>query len=185
MLKFALYLNIREDGNVLFHNELFSSFNVAKEQMENFLDNFAKKRGKKLVEISKQEFEKLKVSRKLEDVWYIRKKNSEIIIYSRNVLSGRFYDSHSIEKFGKVGINEFLVSLNDVKNEGKNEDFEIRNLHITNHERGNHVSLVSELKHVLARRERKNIPEIKSQIKFDTKFLEDLVEGKKKLKTVL
>jgi hypothetical protein len=184
MLKFALYLNIKEDGEVLFHNELFSSFNVAKEKMEEFLEEFAKKRGKKVVEITKEDFEKLKNSKKIEDVFYIRKKNSEIIIYSRGVLPGTFYNSYTLEKFGKISVNEFLISSDEEK-EPKIEDFEIRNLHITNHERGTHVTLVSELKDVLSKRYNKNIPEnIGTQTKIDTSFIESLIEGKEKLKTV-
>jgi hypothetical protein len=182
MLKFALYLSTREDGNVIFHNELFSSFNVAKKEMDNFLLEITKKRSKKVIEIEKEEFEKLKISGKIEDAFYIRKKNSQILIYSRGILPGRIYNSYGLNKFGKIGINEFLIQT-ELETQKCVEESKITNLHVTNHERGNHVSLVSELKEVLARREARKIPvKITSQFTFDTSFVEDLIEGKKKLK---
>jgi len=210
MIKFALYLITFQDGEVLFHDKLFSSFNTAKKKMDIFLEEFSKKRGKKTIEISKDDLEKLK-SKKPEDHFYIRKKKSEIIIYSRIILTGRIYNSYSIEKFGKIGINEFLIQNNEIKNKtneihdetnetnyetneindeiNDEKEYEISNLHITNHERGNHVLLISELKNVLNKRKDKNLSEIKIEKRnldnsFNDSLKESLIEGKKLLKNI-
>ncbi len=151
--------------------------------MNRLLENLASKNGKKILEISKEEFEKLKILGKYEDVFYVRRKSSEILIYSQNVIEGRIYNTYTLNKFGKIGINEFLVKGENVSE--KIEEVEIRNLHVTNHERGNHVSLISELREVLAKKERKNIDIVRKEFLINkSSFIDSLVEGKKTLRHI-
>jgi hypothetical protein len=182
MLRYILYLNLKEE--VLFHNELFLSFNNAKEEIDSFFDDYAKKRGKKIVFLSKEELEKLKLVKKPEDFFYIRKKQSEATIYSRITIPGTFYNSYSIEKYGNIGINEFLIrKADEIQNVQNIKD--IKELHITNHERGSHVSLISELKKVLSKRDSpKEIKEIKDIKEKDDSFVKALEEGKTKLRSI-
>jgi len=178
--KYAIYLSLKETCDVYF-SSTYSSFNEAKNHIDSFLENYAKKRGKKTIMVSKEELEKLKHQKTFEDCLYIRRKNSEAVVYYVNILEGRFYNSYSIEKFGKVGVNEFTFSqdTNLTIDEEKTAD-----LHVTNYERGTHVSFVSELKNVLNNRKNITFEILKEEKKEDNPFISSLVEGKGKLKNI-
>jgi hypothetical protein len=209
--KYIIYFTIKETCDVYF-SQPYSTFNKAKDNIDKFLEDHAKNRGKKVINLSKEELEKLKLSKKPEDCFYVRRKNSEAIVYNIVTSYGTFYNSYSVEKFGKINITEILFKKENVcngksdKNEDKSEDNEdkeenfipedkIADLHVTNYERGAHVSFVSELKNVLNSRKLKDIkikPEndTKEEKEKDIKnnkespFIASLIEGKIKLRNI-
>jgi len=185
---YVIYINMKE-GTVIF-SALFSSFSQAKNNIDDFLAEYAKKINKPISFLSKDELEKLKISKKIDDNLYIRKKDSNAIIYFRNTLTGTFYNTYSLQKYAHLGINEFILPLPG------NPKREIKDIHITNRERGSHVNVITELKTVL---HKKNIEdkELKERNKEEHEdncsqreqdkmsiFIRDLMEGKKKLKSV-
>jgi len=177
--KYIIYFSLKESCDVYF-SPMYSSFNNARERIDDFLENYAKKRGKKLINVTKEELEKLKLTKKPENCFYVRRKNSEAIVYHVNISEGTFYNSYSIEKFGKVNINEFLFQQ---KEETIPEE-KVTELYVTNHERGAHVSFLSELKDVINKRENKNLnfDLTNKNEKQDTPFVLSLKEGKQKLR---
>ena len=179
--KYIIYFSLKESCDVYF-SPMYSSFNIAREQIDDFLENYAKKRGKKLINVTKEELEKLKLTKKPENCFYVRRKNSETIVYHVNISEGTFYNSYSIEKFGKVNINEFLFQQ---KEESIPEE-KVTELYVTNHERGAHVSFLSELKDVINKRENKkvNFDLTNKNEKQDTPFVLSLKEGKQKLRKI-
>lgn len=182
---YLIYFCMKETCDVEFSLP-YNSFNSAKDGMENFLNEFSKKRGKNIKFVSKEEFEKIRSLKKPEDCFYVRKKNSEAVIYTVNVLQGTFYNSFYIEKYGKVSIGEFFTSIeNVIINKEKNE--KIKDMHVTNYERGAHVSFVTELKNVLGKRDNSSIIEVPANIPKENvqhqAFISALMEGKKKLKS--
>ena len=180
--KYIIYFSLRESCDVHF-SQMFSSFNMAKQNIDSFLEDFAKKRGKKVVNVSKEELEKMKTCKKPEDCFYVRRKNSEAIVYKVNISQGTFYNSYYLEKYGKLNINEFIFH----QKEEVIPQEKITELYVTNQERGAHISFLSELKDVINKRENK---QVKFQIdnvvkeKTDTEFILSLKEGKKNLKNV-
>ena len=177
--KYVIYLSIKETCDTEF-SLTYNSFNSAKDNIDNFLSQVFEKRNKKYKQISKEEQEKLKYCKNLEDLFYVRRKNSEAIIYFVSIIPGTFYNGYSIEKYGKIGIAEFIVD--ESTGEHNNNEIKIKDMHVTNYERGAHVSFVSELKNVLAKRERKPIT-FEKEFKKDETFVNSLVEGKSKLKS--
>jgi len=179
--KYIIYFSLKESCDVYF-SPMYSSFNNARERIDDFLENYAKKRGKKLINVTKEELEKLKLTKKPENCFYVRRKNSEAIVYHVNISEGTFYNSYSIEKFGKVNINEFLFQQ---KEETIPEE-KVTELYVTNHERGAHVSFLSELKDVINKRENKNLnfDLTNKNEKQDTPFVLSLKEGKQKLRKI-
>ena len=183
--KYIIYFSLRESCDVYF-SQMYSTFNSAKENIDVFLENYAEKRGKKIIITSKEELESLKLSKKCEDCFYVRRKNSEAIVYNVNVSQGTFYNSYSIEKYGKVNINEFIFYQN--KEEVIPEE-KVADLYVTNHERGTHVSFLSELKDVINKREKKEVTfeigESLKKEKTDSDFIKSLKEGKKSLRNII
>jgi len=181
---YVIYFCMKESCDVEFSLP-YDSFNSAKNKIEEFITEFSKRRGKTVKFVSKDEFEKIKTMKRPEICLYVRKKNSEAIVYGVNVSTGTFYNTYSIEKYGKIGIAEFFTQIENTVNKDKNE--KIKDMHVTNYERGAHVSFVSELKNVLSKRDKSSIIEIPSTIPEKNiqhqKFINDLIEGKKKLKT--
>ncbi len=186
---YVIYMNLKE-GSVIF-SELFPSFSQAKNNIDNFLLDYGQKLGKPLSFCSKDELEKLKLNKKIEEGFYVRKKDSNAIIYVRNTIAGTFYNTYVLEKHAHLGINEFILPLTN------NPKKEIKDIHITNRERGSHVNVITELKTVLHKKNKEinrkkdmqedvnrydNEPEIE-QDKMSI-FIRDLTEGKKKLKSV-
>jgi len=189
---YTLYLNVRETGDVIFSNT-YNSYNKAKNNIESFLEEHAKHRGKKIVYVGKEELEKLKTSTKKTDTdFFVKKKKSEAIIYCLSVSPGRIYNSYSIKKYGNVGISEFSVKVpshllpQDEEEElSDSDDFEmIEPNTVSNYEHGTHVTFISELKSVLQNR-RKSICVESPQKNIDNskmeEFIADLVNGKEKL----
>jgi len=179
--KYIIYFSLKDTCDVIF-SPIYSSFNSAKTGIKSFIDSYAQDRGKKTVLISKEELEKLKCSKKPEDCFYIRKKNSEAIVYHVVVSEGRIYNSYKIEKLGKVGITEMMIQVQEKQeiNETKLYD-----AHVTNYERGTHVSFLSELKNVLTNRSEKEFVEVSMDKECEENpFIISLLEGKKILKNV-
>ena len=181
---YVIYLSLMGDGNVLF-SSLYSSFNKAKENIDSFLKDYGEKRSKKVITISKEELEALKLNKKPDDCIYVRRKNSEASLYFRNTLHGTFYNSYSIERYGKVGISEFsLPFIKDLeKFEEELEEFEETKTDegVENLSHGVHVTFISELKNVLAKRKFLN-PEIKKEVvKEVNPFILSLIEQKTRL----
>ena len=179
---YVIYLNLREDGNVIFSSP-FSSFNSAKDNIENFLNDYSSKMGKKLISISKDELEKLKNSKNFEDCLYVRKKNSEATIYYRNVLTGYFRNTYLLSRYGNIGINEFNIptednntSLLEAKKEMKKETVEKKS-------HGVHVTFISELKNALSKRN-SSVVEMKEKVEVINPFILSLIERKNTLKNI-
>ena len=180
--KYIIYFSLKESCDVYF-SPMYSSFNKAKQEIDNFLKDFAKKRGKKVIIVSKDELEKLKVSKKPEDCFYVRRKNSQAVVYNVNISQGAFYNSYSIEKYGKINVNEFIFQTN--KEEKVISEEKIADLYVTNQERGTHISFLSELKDVINKREKKEVNfHIEPKEKDESKFILSLKEGKKTLRNV-
>jgi len=179
--KYIIYFTLKDTCDVIF-SPMFSSFNSAKDGIKNFIHTYAEDRGKKVIMISKEELEKLKMSKKPEDCIYIRKKNSQAIVYGVNISEGRIYNSYSLEKLGKVGINEFMFP---VEQKAEINETKLYDAHVTNYERGTHVSFLSELKNVLTKREEKEFVEVSTEKEFgENPFISSLIAGKKTLKNV-
>lgn len=179
--KFVIYFSLKESGDVLF-SPIYSSFNHAKDSMNSFLEDYFKRMGKKVFFVTKEEFEK---NKKPENGFYVRKKNSEAVIYRSIVSVGTFYNTYSMEKYGKLGINEFLIPKDNSDLVINND--KIKDLYVTNQERGTHISFLSELKNTIAKRENVNNIQIQKQEKKEKDrmdiFIDALLEGKNKLKT--
>lgn len=170
--KYVVYFTLKDCD--IYFSSVYSTFNEAKNNIDSFIDNFAKERGKRVIMVTKEELEKLKP---VENCLYVRRKKSEAVIYKLNVSTGTFYNSYKLIKMGKVGINEFVFKLNESVTENK-----IVESHVTNYERGAHVSFVSELKDVLNRREKKPFKIVTREKDNNNAFINSLIEGKKKLK---
>lgn len=189
---YVIYLSLREDGNVLF-SSFFSSFNDAKGNIDYFLKDYLDKRGKSFKIISKEDFEKVKLEKIPEDCIFVRRKNSEATLYYRSTVTGTFYNSYTIERFGKIGINEFSYSEETIKD--KEQTFSANNKKIDGIEKlshGVHVNLMSELKSILTKRVKKeeNIDTKNSLIKEDKKeivtseFVHSLIQRKNTLRNI-
>jgi hypothetical protein len=178
---YVIYFCIKDSCDVEFSLP-YNSFNSAKDKIDDFLSVFANKRGKHTKIVSKDEFEKIKLLKRPENYFYVRRKNSEAVVYFVNILSGTFYNTYTIEKYGKVGIAEFLIQNTDKK--VNVDEIKIKDMHVTNYERGTHVSFVSELKNVLNKREKKtfDMPAKEEKVKSNA-FISALIEGKSKLKS--
>lgn len=189
---YVLYLSLN-NGDVNF-SKTYSSFNKAKDKIDDFINNFFTKRGKKLVYVDKDQLENIKKTVKKDDQnLYIKRKKSEATIYGLNVSVGTVYNSYSLEKKGQLGIRELSVKvpsfyLNEEEiEESDSDDFDL--VHVSkvgNYEHGAHVNFISELKSVLSNRVHEKIEIPKSYIdnsKMDN-FISDLVNGKKGLSHV-
>lgn len=174
---YVIYLCLRDDGNVVFSSP-YSSFTKAKENIDSFLEDYAEKRSKRVVSISKDELETLKLNKKPEDHFFVRKKNSDATVYSRNTLTGTFYNSYSIVRYGKIGINEFNVAPEVVKKNIKKEEGVEKLSH------GVHVTFISELKNALSKKLPNKEINIQPKEKEVSPFMTSLVEGKKTLRNV-
>lgn len=175
--KYFLYFSLKEECNVYF-SSTYSTFNEAKHNIENFLKDYAHTRGQSVIYVTKEELEKVKVPEK---AYYVRRKNSEAIVYNFETNIGRFYNTYTLTKYGKIGINEILFS----KEEKEISVEKTVNLHVTNYERGAHVSFVSELKNVLSKRELTIIlPQKKEVEKSENPFITSLKLGKTTLRNV-
>lgn len=174
---YVIYFSLRDDGNVVFSTP-YTSFTKAKENIDSFLNDYAEKRSKKTVFLTKDELEKLKLEKKPEDSFFVRKKNSDATVYSRNTLTGTFYNSYTIERYGKIGINEFNISPEvEQKVVVKEETIEKKS-------HGVHVNFISELKNTLSKRLPVKEITIASKEKEDNPFVSSLVEGKKTLRHI-
>ena len=187
-MNYVIYFCVKNSCDVEFGIP-HMQYSSAKEGIDDFLSKYAEKRGKKLKYVGKEEFEKIKLLKRPEDCFYIRKKNSEAVVYNVNISIGTIYNSYSIEKYGKIGIAEFPCQNNVVlsaKSPECNEEIKIKDMHVTNYERGAHVSFVTELKSVLSKRTPSQNVEIekKEVSPCSNDFISSLIEGKKKLKTV-
>jgi hypothetical protein len=183
---YVIYLSLVEDGNVIFSSP-FSTFNSAKDNIEIFLNDYGQKIGKKCVSVSKEELEKLKVDKMLEDCFYVRRKNSEATIYYRNVLAGYFRNTFLLNRYGKIGINEFSIpstvnhsftSLIEHRQE------EVKKEAVEKMSHGVHVTFISELKNVLLNRKNNIAEEIEKKPITVNPFVSSLIEGKSRLRNI-
>lgn len=180
---YVIYLNLREDGNVIFSSPFFS-FNNAKDNIENFLNDYSTKMGKKLIFVSKDEYETLKNSKNIEDCLYVRKKNSEAIIYYRNVLTGYFRNTYLLSRYGNIGINEFNIPHQDNSSFNLQESKkEIKKETVEKKSHGVHVTFISELKNVLSKRNNPLV-ETKQKSEILNPFVLSLIERKNSLKNI-
>ena len=206
---YTVYFAYSDTLNVEF-SQVYNSFNSAKSSMEAFLEEQLSKIGKKGTYVTKEEFEVVK-NKPVKDSFYIRKKNSEATVFAAITNVGRFYDTYSISKFGKVGITEFncfvkgaskevVVEKEKTKEEEKKaepilelenktvSEIELKELHVTNYERGAHVSFINDLKSRLKARQGKEFvfEKIKNTEEDGMKvFIGKLQEGKSRLKSLL
>ena len=110
LTKYQIYLVEKESSDVIF-SSLFNSYNSAKENMLDFISDYCKKRNKLYKVVTKEEFEKLKLSNKADANLFVRMKGNEALIYYMHTISGRVYNSYSLEKYERIGINELLYAL--------------------------------------------------------------------------
>ena len=175
--KYFIYFSTKEECNVYF-SSTYPTFNKAKDNIENFLEDYAKTRGKSVIYVTKEELEKVKVPKK---AYYVRRKNSEAVVYNFETNLGTFYNTYTLTKYGKIGIHEILFS----KEEKEISPEKTVNLHVTNYERGAHVSFVSELKNVLSKRESSVILPQKKELEIsENPFITSLKLGKTTLRPV-
>ena len=185
---YVIYLSVKEDATVVF-SPIFSSFNKAKENIDIFLKDYAEKRGKSISFLSKEELEKLKLNKKPDDCFYIRKKTTEATVYFRNTLHGTWYNSFSIDRYGKLGINEFNIeyAVSTTVTEYKKEEIKKETVEKMSH--GAHVNFISELKDVISKRKNltQSVLEENSKRQLERKentFITSLIEKKKLLKNI-
>ena len=112
---------------------------------------------------------------------YVRRKNSEAVVYNFETNLGTFYNTYTLTKYGKIGIHEILFS----KEEKEISPEKTVNLHVTNYERGAHVSFVSELKNVLSKRGTSVILPQKKELEIsENPFITSLKLGKTTLRSI-
>ncbi len=144
---------IDENWNLI-PSEQYKSFNIAKSDMNEYIErtlgissgiSSCVNTKKEVKYVTEADFDKIKESKNT-DAYYVVKMTSESIVYKLNTLSGTFYNSYILQKIGKFVISELSVYTNTVNI----SETKIKDLHVTNYERGAHVSFVSELKQKLA-----------------------------------
>jgi hypothetical protein len=184
---YVIYFCMKETCDVEFSLP-YNSFNSAKDKIDEFLSEFCKKRGKTVKFVSKDEFEKIRLLKRPDDCLYVRRKNSEAVVYNVNVLTGTFYNTYNIEKYGKVGISEFFTQLQGNMDKVETET-KMKDIHVTNYERGAHVSFVNELKNALIARDKRDknieVSGVSNNILKSSEqqaFISSLINGKLKLK---
>ena len=169
---YVVYLSLCEDGNVIF-SDPFTSFNSAKQNIDIFLKEQAENLGKKIINMTKEEFAKLKLEKTPDDCIYIRKKNSTTTLYHRVTSPGRFYNSYIIERYARTGIAEFDLSTKEEKKEV------VKNTGVENLSHGVHVTFISELKDALIKRRHSyNFENLEKKEKGQNPFVTSLVERK-------
>ena len=176
--KYIIYLSLKESCEVEF-SSLYNSYNLAKEDMNSFLNSCIEKRGKKMKLVSKEELTKVKLVKHPEDCIYAKRKTSEAILYSVHTIVGTFYNSYNISKFAKSGITEILISdekevLIIEKNKGDKPKLKTE------------ITFMTELKNILDKREQVefSFPEILKKDKSEDGFISSLIEQKAHLKKV-
>ena len=176
--KYIIYLSLKESCEVEF-SSLYNSYNLAKEDMNSFLNSCIEKRGKKMKLVSKEELTKVKFVKHPEDCIYAKRKTSEAVLYSVNTIVGTFYNAYNIGKFGKSGITEILISNEKEvvileKNKGDKPKSNTR------------VTFLTELKNILDKREQVEItfPDILKREKGEDDFVSSLIDQKAHLKKV-
>lgn len=112
--QYVLYLTDRNSGDVIL-SRAFSSFGLAKDNIDDFLKSSADKLGKKLQIVSKDVLGNLKSDSKPGDFLYAVKKENSVTLFHRITCRGRFFNSYSIEKYGKIGINEFSIPVDSIQ----------------------------------------------------------------------
>lgn len=186
--RYILYLTNLNECDTVF-SPSYCSLNTAKENMDAFLAKHAEKRGKRIEYISKEQFEVLKVSKKLDDFLYIKKKGNEATLYHRQTYVGRIYNTFSLEKYGKLAITE--IALSNDSNESvesiklpQEQKKNIKDVAISQH--GRHVSFIAELKTVIANKKNKVMkPVVVNKQKVEpVDFVLNLLQGKVNLRHI-
>ena len=131
-------------------SDQYKSFNIAKTKFDSFIENILQ--DKTIKYICDTDLEKLRENKKNPDCHYIIKMTSESVIYNITTLTGTFYNTYLLQKIGKFNICEFTfqTSENSLNSLNYLPEAKIKDLHVTNYERGTHVSFVSELKEKLS-----------------------------------
>ena len=117
MRGYIIYL-CRSDSCEVKFSHVYDSYNAAKWGVEEFVKNWSEREGKATKVVSKTELEKIKLLRKPENAFYVKKKVSESVLYKVITIPGMIYNSYRIEKFGKVNIEEISHEIPETKAEG-------------------------------------------------------------------
>lgn len=181
---YVVYLTT--DKDVIF-SQPYSSFTVAKENIETFLNSTLNT--KKVTIVSKDDLEKIKANKLPEDLFYVRKKISQATVYFRNTLTGRIYNSYSIEKYAKLNIQEFNVAETPVE-----PIYERKKETIEKMSHGGHVAFISELKDKVNKFQQRSVPSIDNlgsnncvkqlSVSKANLFVESLIQRKQTLKNI-
>lgn len=202
--QYVLYLTDRKSGDVIL-SKAYSSFGIAKENIDLFLKESAEKLGKKIQIVSKDVLGNIKADSKPADFLYAVKKENSVSLYHRVTSRGRIFNSFSIEKYGKIGINEFSIPVDSIKPHPlqkisrvsltKEDDVLPSSLTSSALNSNINFDLLKELKEKMSPREissssideklsaERSSGEKKEKTSME-KFTEDLIDGKTKLKHV-
>ena len=121
MRGYIIYLCRRDSCEVKF-SHVYDSYNAAKWGLEEFVTKWSEGEGKTVKIVSKSELEKIKLLRKPENAFYVKKKVAESTLYKVVTIPGMIYNSYRIEKFGKVNIEEISHELRETKAEGSTSE---------------------------------------------------------------
>ena len=180
MRGYLIYL-CRSDSCEVKFSHVYDSYGEAKWGLDEFVTKWSEKEGKTMKIVTKPELEKIKLLRKPENIFYVKKKVAENVLYKVVTIPGRIYNSYRIEKFGKVNIEEISNVSNvsrEVKAEGISENKSLFGLPYQDRS-----PLLDELKHAL---EKRAIPHFSLVSKVrepnDTSFVDALIARKLELK---
>lgn len=175
MRGYLIYL-CRSDSCEVKFSHVYDTYNAAKWGFDDFVSKWAEKEGKTIKIVNKTELEKIKLKRKPENVYYVKKKVAENVLYKVVTNPGMIYNSYRIEKFGKVNIEE--ISYETVKT----QDLSNPNKVLLGLPYQDRSPLLDELKSVLSKRTHYFTLPGKSRGKNDEGFLNALIQKKLELK---
>jgi hypothetical protein len=129
---FVVYLSVNSETTF---SPSYPTFTQAKNAIEPFLDSYAKKMGKALKYVGKNELDGI------EDVIYVRKKTTQATLYHRVTHTGRIYNTYSIAKLGKLNVTEFTLEETEYQPEVQKKQVTVENM-----SHGVHGNLLAELR---------------------------------------
>ena len=174
MRGYLIYL-CRSDSCEVKFSHVYDSYNAAKWGVEEFVKNWSEKEGKAMKVVSKGELEKIKLLRKPENAFYVKKKVSESVLYKVITIPGMIYNSYRIEKFGKVNIEEISHDIPETKAEGVTSN----NQNVISQDRS---PLLDELKNALSKRAIPHFSLVPKSREHNNEFVDALIARKMELK---
>lgn len=179
MRGYLIYLCRNDSCEVIF-SHVYDSYGEAKGGLDEFVKNWSEKEGKTMKIVNKPELEKIKLLRKPENLFYVKKKVAENVLYKVVTIPGRIYNSYRIEKFGKVNIEEISNAPRELKAEGATSNNEKTLFGLPFQDRS---PLLDELKAVVSKRGPSRFSLVsKVREPNDTTFVDALIARKLELK---